>query len=94
MSFPEAKTGTVMDFRAEAVWGSVDTPETDDITWSTLAAKPGIIQKMYHSYFDTPTFPAEWVLMGTSVYTENELNVIYAEYISASRVEYWISQEV
>lgn len=50
---------------------------------------PGIIQKIYHQDTTTPTFPAGWVLLN-GIYSTTLLNIIYAEYVSATRVEYWI----
>ena len=62
------------------------------ITDSLTSAKIGLVQKIYHNHTVAPTFPAGWVKMGTATYTTSTLNVIFAEWVSGTRVEYWITK--
>jgi hypothetical protein len=68
------------------------TPATGNITDDLTGALKGIIQKIYHNDATEPTVPAGWVLIGGS-YQTSVLNIIMAEWISGTRVEYWIIQE-
>ncbi len=52
-----------------------------------------MIQKLYHQSSVEPTFPTSWKLVGEGIYFPNELNIIYAEYITNSWIEYWIIQQ-
>lgn len=84
-----AATGTVIDFTKPKVFGTVASPETGNVTDDLTGALTGVIQKIYHNHSGAPTFPAGWVkLSGT--YTTGSLNIIYAEWVSGTRVEYWI----
>ena len=93
VSEPSNASGSAIDFSAPKVYGSVVTPETGNLTADLSGAKPGVVQKMYHQNGTEPTYPAEWVQLGSGFYDTTDLNVIYFEYIDATRVEYWISQE-
>ena len=68
------------------------SPTSADITDSNTGAKIGVIQKIYHTKSTIPTFPATWTRLGTTQYAINTLNIIYCEYVSITRVEYWIAK--
>jgi len=87
-----ATTGTVIFFALPQIYNSVASPATGNITNDLTSATTGIIQKIYHQSGTTPTFPAGWVKLGTGAYSTTLLNVIYCEWVSGSRVEYWITQ--
>lgn len=87
-----ATTGAVISFIVPQVYNSVASPSSSNITDSLTSAKIGIVQKIYHNHTVAPTFPAGWVKMGTATYTTSTLNVIFAEWVSSTRVEYWITK--
>lgn len=85
-----ATTGSVISFVNQQVYNSFSAPSSSNITDDLSNAKIGVVQKIYHTKSTAPTFPAGWVLMGENTYTPNTLNVIRAEWVGGSRVEYWI----
>ena len=90
--YATATTGSVISFIVPQIYNSVASPSTSNITDSLTSAKIGIVQKIYHNHTVAPTFPAGWVKMGTATYTTSTLNVIFAEWVSSTRVEYWITK--
>ncbi len=86
-------TGTVVNFVSRQIFNTDTSPATGNIIDNLMSAKLGVVQKIYHNDSSTPTVPAGWVLLGTGVYVINVLNIIYAEWTSGTRVEYWIVQE-
>lgn len=82
-----------MNFDYPYIWSSPEVPLAGNLTQSPgspfMVGKPGIIQKIYHKQSTLPTFPAGWVLL-RGTYNTTTLNIIYAEYVSSTRVEYWI----
>jgi hypothetical protein len=87
-----ATSGSVISFAIPQVYNSPASPSASNITNSLTGAKIGIVQKIYHNHTVAPTFPAGWVKMGTATYTTSTLNVIFAEWVSSTRVEYWITK--
>ena len=87
-----ATTGSVISFITPQVYNTFDAPSSSNITDSLTSAKIGLVQKIYHNHTVAPTFPAGWVKMGTATYTTSTLNVIFAEWVSGTRVEYWITK--
>jgi uncharacterized protein YwbE len=86
-------TGVVIDFTTSKVFNSPSSPETGNITENLTGAKIGIVQKIYHNHSVAPSVPAGWVRVGTGDYELSVLNLIFAEWVGSSRVEYWIIQE-
>jgi hypothetical protein len=89
---PSTSTATEIDFSTIKIFGTPSAPLTANLTNSLTGALVGVIQKIYHNNATAPTVPAGWILIGGS-YATSELNIIYAEFVSGSRVEYWITQE-
>jgi len=87
---PSSTTGVAIAFTSSLVYNSPASPATGNITDNLTGAKIGIIQKIYHNHSVAPTVPAGWVKLGTGAYTTSTLNIIYAEWVSGTRVEYWI----
>lgn len=85
-------TGEVISFTTPQVYNSVASPTTSNITNDLTGATIGVVQKIYHNHSVAPTFPGGWVRLGTGAYVTSTLNVIYCEWVSGSRVEYWIVQ--
>lgn len=86
-----ADTGVVIAFTSSLIYNSPASPGSTNITDDLTSANIGIIQKIYHNSGSTPTFPAGWVKLGTGLYITSTLNVIYCEWVSGTRVEYWIT---
>lgn len=87
---PSASTGTVIAFTSSLIYNSPASPATASITDDLTSANIGIIQKIYHQYTSEPTYPAGWVNLGLVPYDTSNLNIIFAEWVSGTRVEYWI----
>jgi hypothetical protein len=85
-------TGSVISFSVPVVWNTPASPSASDLTDDLTNAKIGYIQKIYHNKATAPTVPAGWVLIGTGTYTTSTLNIIFAEYVSGTRIEYWITK--
>jgi hypothetical protein len=86
-------TGTTITFTAGTIYNSPTSAATGNISGDTTNAKIGIVQKIYHNDSVAPTFnPSGWVKLGSSIYLVSTLNIIYAEWVSGTRVEYWIVQ--
>jgi len=87
-----ATTGSVISFNVPVVWNTPASPSSSNLTDDLTNAKIGYIQKIYHNKATAPTVPAGWVLIGTGTYTTSTLNIIFAEWVSSTRVEYWITK--
>jgi len=87
-----ATTGSVISFTTPQVYNTPASPSASDLTDSLTGAVIGIVQKIYHNKAVAPTVPAGWVLIGTGTYTTSTLNIIFAEWVSSTRVEYWITK--
>ena len=85
-----ASTGSVISFNVPVIWNSPSSPSTANITDNLTGAKIGYVQKIYSNKAVAPTVPAGWVLIGTGTYTTSTLNIIFAEWVSGTRVEYWV----
>jgi len=88
-----AATGGVIDFTLPKIYNSPASPEIGNITDNLTGALIGVVQKVYHNHTVAPAFPIGWVLIGGE-YVISSLNIIYCEWVSATRVEYWIAQEI
>lgn len=91
-NFAVGTTGSEISFVTKQVYNSPGSPSTSNITDNLTSAKIGVVQKIYHNNSTPPTFPAGWVRIGTGNYVISTLNIIYAEWVSGTRVEYWVSQ--
>ena len=89
-----AITGVSVAFAIPQIYNSVASPATGNITDNLTGAIIGVVQKIYHNNSVAPTFPAGWVKLGSGTYTTSTLNIIYAEWVSGTRVEYWIVKGV
>jgi len=92
LTTPSTTTGTVVSFTSNQVYNEWDVPGTGNITNDLTGAKTGIVQKIYHNNSVAPSVPAGWVVVSNGVYVPNILNIIYAEWVKGTRVEYWITQ--
>ena len=87
-----SSTGSVIVFNAPVIWNTPASPSASNLTDDLTGAKIGYVQKIYHNKSVAPTVPAGWVLIGTGTYTISTLNIIFAEWVSGTRVEYWITK--
>lgn len=85
-------TGVVISFATPQIYNSPDTPATANVVDDLTDAIIGVVQKIYHNNSVAPTFPVGWVRLGTGDYLINTLNIIYCEWVSNTRVEYWVVQ--
>ena len=85
-------TGSVISFATPQVYNTPASPSSSNLTDSLTGAKIGVVQKIYSNKSVAPTVPAGWVLIGTGTYTISTLNIIFAEWVSSTRVEYWITK--
>lgn len=88
-----ASTGNVIQFDTDRVYNSIASPTTGVMSNNLTGAQIKIVQKIYYNHSTANPFPAGWVKLGSKTYTPSVLNIIYAEWVGSSRVEYWISQE-
>lgn len=88
------RTGTEIIFDKDSTYGSIDTPETDDITLAGDAEfTPGIISLIIHNSSPEPTYPSEFKKRdGSADYVEDVNNFIVAECIDEDNIIYSISQ--
>ena len=84
-----SRTGTSISFDKIAVYNSSASPATGNITNDLTGARIGVVQKIYHNNSVAPTFPAGWVKIEGNYVISIE-NIIFAEWISGTRVEYWV----
>jgi hypothetical protein len=92
-SVTTATTGSEVLFVTPQIYNSPASPSTANLTNDLTGARIGVVQKIYHNHSVAPTVPGGWVLIGGE-YKLSELNIIYAEWVESSRVEYWIAQEI
>jgi hypothetical protein len=85
-------TGTVISFVNTTVYNEWDAPATGSLTNDLTGAQIGVVQKIYHNHTIAPSVPATWVVVSNGIYVPNTLNIIYAEWVKGTRVEYWITQ--
>lgn len=80
-----AATGTVISFAVPQTYGTIASPETGNITKNATGAVVGMVQLLIHAlYNSTPTFGAEFVLLGS--YTPTETNYIYMELLADGNI--------
>jgi hypothetical protein len=90
--YATSTTGSVISFSSPKVWNTFSSPSTANLTDDLTGAKIGAIQKIYSNKAVAPTVPAGWVLIGTGTYTTSTLNIIFAEWVSGTRIEYWVTK--
>lgn len=85
-------SGVVISFVNTTVYNDWDAPATGSLSNDLTGAQIGVVQKIYHNHSVAPTIPSNWVLVSGGVYIPGTLNIIYAEWVKGTRVEYWITQ--
>ena len=86
-------TGTVISFSTDKVYGTLNTPETGNITADVTNAKLGVTNIIIHNSGTAPTFESQFKkLSGSGNYTTGVVNYIYCTYISATEIIYSINQ--
>lgn len=90
--FEQVETaGAGITFEKSKIYNSPDDPTYGEIVQSLDGAVTGTVQKIYHQDSSKPTFPDNWVNIGGGDYVDDEVNIIYAYYISDDRIEYQIN---
>lgn len=90
--YTTATTGTNIKFVVPQMYNTRTSPATGNLTNDLTNARIGIVQKIYHNSLIAPSTPAGWVLVGEGFYVPGTLNIIYAEWVEGTTVEYWITQ--
>lgn len=85
-------SGSVIDFTTPTVFNSPASPSSANLTDDLTNARIGVVQKIYSNKSVEPTYPAGWVKVGTGSYTTSALNIIFVEWVSGTRCEYWITK--
>lgn len=84
-------------FDKRVIYNTATNPATGTTINADLAITPklGKVQKIYHNHpTNEPAYlGATWVPIGDGIYMSNQLNIIYCEWASDNRIEYWITQE-
>ena len=89
----KAISGVEIEFGNHQIYNSYQFPGTGNFTENLGNAKLGIVQRIYH-FANTyqsetaPTFPANWVLLGSNQYNLGSVNIIEAQWCGGTRVEY------
>lgn len=86
-------TGVALTFVSDSVYGTIGTPETGNITFSSTGAKLGVTNIIIHNHSVAPTFGTNMKkLSGSGNYKINVVNYIYVTYINSTEVIYSINQ--
>lgn len=86
-------TGVALTFETDRVYGSIGTPETGNITYSSTNAKLGVTNIIIHNHTSAPTFGTNMKkLSGSGSYVTSAINYIYVTYINSTEVIYAINQ--
>lgn len=82
---PAATAGVAIQFDKPRTYGTIASPESGNITKNSSGAVVGMVQLLIHSlYNSTPTFGAEFILLGA--YTPSEINYIYMELLADGNI--------
>jgi hypothetical protein len=86
-------TGTAVSFAVPQTYGTPGSPETGNITLVTTGLVQGMVQTMYHQNGTEPTYPAEFIRLGSGTYSTAVRNIIFMHAVSTTRIEYVVTQE-
>lgn len=82
---PTAVSGVAIQFDKPRTYGTVAAPESGNVTYNSAGAVVGMVQLLIHAlYNSTPTFGAEFILLGD--YTPTETNYIYMELLADGNI--------
>jgi hypothetical protein len=89
----DSTTGVSLTFLTDTVYGSIATPETGNITYSSTGAKLGVTNIIIHNNGTAPTFASNMKkLSGSGNYVTGSINYIYVTYINSTEIIYSINQ--
>lgn len=89
----KATTGVALTFLNDSVYGTIASPETGNITYSSTNAKLGVTNIIIHNNSSAPTFASNMkMLSGSGSYLTSNINYIYVTYINSTEVIYTINQ--
>ena len=89
----QSTTGTAISFSTDKVYGTLNTPETGNITADVTNANLGVTNIIIHNSGTVPTFGSEFKkLSGSGNYVVGVVNYIYCTFITATEIIYSINQ--
>lgn len=86
------KTNETVVFDKKSIYGTFEIPISTLIVLDNTNAKIGVVQKMYHNSATSPFPITNAVKIGNESYVTGVVNIIYFEYTSPTRIEYWVTQ--
>lgn len=88
-------TGVALTFITDSVYGTIASPETGNITYSSTNAVLGVTNLIIHNHTVAPTFATNMKkLSGSGNYLTSNINYIYVTYINSTEVVYNIQQRI
>lgn len=87
------RTGAVIAFDQEAVYGTISLPVTGNVTFNSIGAKLSMTQLLIHNNSIAPTFGSQFKLIN-GAYSAGTLNYIIMTYINSTKIIYSIAQEI
>ncbi len=86
-------TGVALTFVTDQVYGTIGSPETGNITFSTTGAQIGVTNLIIHNNGTAPTFASNMkILSGSGSYVISVVNYIFVTYVNSTEVIYSINQ--
>ena len=82
-------TGALIKWDNLYIYNTYNSPTSLPLSADTTGAYIGVRQKIYHKSTVDLVVPLDWVYMGGN-YQPYALNIIWVEYVSPTRIEYWI----
>jgi len=87
--------GVALTFTKDQIYGTIASPETGNITYSSTGAKLGVTNIIIHNNGTIPTFATNIKkLSGSGDYVTGSINYIYVTYIISTEVIYSINQRL
>lgn len=86
-------TGVTISFVKDSVYGTLDTPETGNITADVTGGQLGVTCLLIHNSGTAPTFSSEFKkLSGSGDYVTGQINYIFFNYITSTEIVYSVNQ--
>lgn len=87
------RTGTALVFDTDALYNTIASPGTGNITVNYTGAKLGTTHLLFHNSGSEPTYPASFQRLGSSAdYAVGQINYYFFIYTGNSQVLYKIDQ--
>ena len=92
--YATAVTGNEISFDSKKIYNTRASAATGALTEDLTGAVLGVEQKIYHNDASAPSLPAGWVAIGSTTYTNGQLNIFLAQWVGGSVVEYLVIKGV